>query len=204
MDADPRQAGYRILRAAIPAERLEQLRERFELGVRPSEDWPYPREPGSRLAKLDDDPLVRSTCLLPALLDAVGSLMDGPFRLAVVEGRDPGPGGGGQQLHRDWLEAGATGTVVSGLAFLDDFGPDNGATRLVPGSHLDDDDEAGRDAIVASGAAGDVLLFDARLVHGGSTNVGGRPRRSLHVSYFGDGVPPHPTEIGATWPAGRG
>ncbi len=190
--------GYVLLRGAIPAGWLDALRATFDEGVKPSDQWPVPRGPGWRHSLLDLDPTVQALCRLPALLAAAGSLIGERFFLAQVEGREPLGGGGYQGLHRD-LSAQRPGDTVNALAFLDDYGPHNGATRLVPGSHrlardtpaLQVEDETA--ARQLAGAAGDILVFDADLVHAGSLNPTGARRRSLLIGYFAE--PLHATHL---------
>lgn len=183
--------GYALLRGAIPADWLDELRAAFDAGVRPSRDWPVPRGADWRHAMLDLEPRVQAVCRLPVLLAAVGALMGERFFLAQVEGREPLPGGGHQGLHRDF-SAERPGDTVNALAFFDDFGPGNGATRLVPGSHRPGpgDAEVGPDyedrAIQVSGKAGDILVFDADLVHAGTLHPGGARRRSILIGYFAE------------------
>ncbi|MFZ5635901.1 MAG: phytanoyl-CoA dioxygenase family protein [Pseudomonadota bacterium] len=181
--------GYALLRGAIPGEWLDGLRAAFDAGVRPSEHWPVPRGVGWRHSMLDLDPTVRAVCRLPPLLAAAGALIGERFFLSQVEGREPLQGEGHQGLHRD-LSAERAGDTVNALAFFDDYGPDNGATRLVPGTHRpasrtstsDHDDESR--AMQLSGAAGDVLVFDADLLHAASLNPSGARRRTILIGYF--------------------
>jgi Phytanoyl-CoA dioxygenase (PhyH) len=181
------QDGCILLRGAIPTQWLSQLRAVFDDGVKPYDQWPVPRGADWRHALLDLSPVVQSVCRLSELLAAAGSLIGERFFLAQVEGREPLAGGGQQGLHRD-LSAQRPGDTVLAITFLDDYGPDNGATRIVPGSHRQAEIDV-NDASLAlqiSGSAGDILVFGADLVHAGSINISGARRRSLLISYFAE------------------
>lgn len=179
--------GYALLRRAIPVEWLDELRAAFEAGMKPSDQWPVPRGMDWRHSQVDGDLTVRAVCRLPQMLAVVGELIGERFFLSQVEGREPLAGGGYQQLHRD-LSAQRPGDIVNALAFFDDYGPENGATRIVPGSHrepsFDFSDESR--SVQLSGNAGDILVFDVDLVHAGSLNVVGSRRRSVLISYFSE------------------
>ena len=183
--------GYALLHQAIPAERLGALRDAFDAGVKPSAQWPVPRGPDWRHSLLDLDADVQAVCRLPTLLAVVGALIGERFFIAQVEGREPLLGGGHQGLHRDLSEQ-RPGDTVNALAFFDDYGPGNGATRLVPGTHrtaqsdslVDPNDESR--CVQLSGTAGDILVFDADLLHAGSLNPSGARRRSILIGYFAE------------------
>jgi hypothetical protein len=183
--------GYALLRGAIPADWLDDLRDAFDTGVKPSDRWPVPRGADWRHSLLDLDPKVQAVCRLPEVLAVVGELINERFFLAQVEGREPLAGGGHQRLHRD-LSAQRPGDTVNALAYFDNYGPENGATRIVPGSHrpaqgeppFDSNDESR--SVQLSGSAGDILVFDADLVHAGSRNPTGARRRSILIGYFAE------------------
>jgi len=72
---------------------------------------------------------------------------------------------------------------------LDDFTPANGATRMVPGSHLwrrlppPEMYEAHPEQQLVTGKAGTVVVMNAHMWHGGTANRTGAPRRAMHVYY---------------------
>jgi hypothetical protein len=183
--------GFAILRGAIPPARIPQLIERFEDTIVEPDKWPAPREHNVRHAMLDADDEVRAVCLMPEILATLHHIFRARFFLADVQGRDPRPGGGYQALHRDWPACSARAEMVVALAFLDPFGPANGATRLVPGTHRvpgelsdhADFGEAHPQQISAEGGPGDILVFHGHLVHSGWRNRSGAHRRTLQIGY---------------------
>jgi hypothetical protein len=172
--------GFLLLRGGIPSAWIEPLRAAFEAGFLPSDKWPTPRGLDWRHALVDLDPTAQQVCRLPALLGAVGHLLGGPYFLAQVEGREPVHGGGRQQLHRDAAALDRV-EIVSALAFLDPYGAGNGATCVAAGTHRPG--AVGEAPTVLAGEAGDILVFDANLMHGATRNDTGAPRRSLLMSY---------------------
>jgi ectoine hydroxylase-related dioxygenase (phytanoyl-CoA dioxygenase family) len=179
--------GYLLLRSAIPADWIAPLRAAFEGGELASDKWPVSRGHDWRHALVDLDATVQQVCYLPLLLAATHHILQGAFLLTQVEGREPRPKGGAQLLHRDGAECRNIETV-SVLVFLDPFGPENGATCVVPGSHKGvglaaPSGVAHPDAAVLRGNAGDVLLFGSTLLHCATRNESGAPRRSLLLCY---------------------
>lgn len=73
------------------------------------------------------------------------------------------------------------------LVMLDDFTEENGATRLLPRSHLTpdmaSDADFARGAISVTGAAGDIVLFDSLMVHAAAPNRSQGPRRALTLCF---------------------
>ena len=105
----------------------------------------------------------------------------GSYWMTSAQAIEIGPGSPRQPLHRDlenmypFLEMGPAGPEIS-LNFLiavTDFTEDNGATRVLPGSHLwKDYSDRGQPemTIPAIMKSGDVLCIGGKIVHGGGAN----------------------------------
>lgn len=150
----------------------------------------------ARLANLvDKDPIFEICVTNRRLLAAIDHVLDGDLKLSGLNCRIALPGSGEQELHVDWGEPVLRGSyqACNSIWCIDDFTVDNGATRVVPGSHLlermppqpgDADAEAvARSAVEVTAPAGAVIILNAHVWHCGSLNRTDRPRRALH-SYF--------------------
>jgi ectoine hydroxylase-related dioxygenase (phytanoyl-CoA dioxygenase family) len=73
--------------------------------------------------------------------------------------------------------------VVNTMWAISDFTADNGATRLVPGSHVERDLPAGAETIAAEMEQGSVLVWVGSLYHGGGANTTGAARTGIAVNY---------------------
>ncbi|GAA2755291.1 phytanoyl-CoA dioxygenase family protein [Actinopolymorpha rutila] len=149
-----------------------------------------------RLSDLvNKDPMFEVCFTHPVVLAAIRHVL-GEFRLSSLNSRAALPGQGHQGLHADWgvLQEGQGFQVCNSIWLLDDFTAENGATRVVPGSHrkrgkapadeLGGDPRATHpDEVQLIAPAGTVVVFNSHLWHGGTRNNSDRPRRALH-SYF--------------------
>jgi ectoine hydroxylase-related dioxygenase (phytanoyl-CoA dioxygenase family) len=100
------------------------------------------------------------------------------------------PGEGEQALHRDRFAWGKNipkeiETQLSTIWALTEFSNTNGATRLVPGSHLWDwNRQATPDEICqAEMAPGSVLIFTGSVIHSGGPNNSSHRRIGLNITY---------------------
>jgi ectoine hydroxylase-related dioxygenase (phytanoyl-CoA dioxygenase family) len=130
----------------------------------------------------------------PRLLAATWHVLRRSFALGAVAWRCPRHGLGQQGLHMDWSSQGDPGAfhVVTALWYLDDVTPDNGPTRVVPGSHRlrrrppkDLAEPANRhpQELTVQAGAGSVLVFNGHLWHSGTRNRSGAPRRALQCGF---------------------
>ncbi|MEZ4775029.1 MAG: phytanoyl-CoA dioxygenase family protein [Bacteroidia bacterium] len=162
-------------------------------------DSPYirhPKEAGAdRLADLvNKDPLFDIFYTHPRVLAAVAHVLGEEIKLSSLNYRAAKPGAGLQKLHADWHEAVEPGDykVCNSIWLLDDFSAQNGATRIVPGTHLlpilpqedlEDPLAPHPDELIIHAPAGTVVIFNSHAWHGGTTNTTDKHRRSIH-SYF--------------------
>jgi ectoine hydroxylase-related dioxygenase (phytanoyl-CoA dioxygenase family) len=101
-----------------------------------------------------------------------------------------GPGQEAQPIHEDTqlipLPRPHIPITVNAIWALSDFRHDNGATRIVPGSHkLPSSPEYGKayDTVTATMPAGSVMLFDSALWHGGGANTSDARRFAFSCAY---------------------
>ena len=127
------------------------------------------------------------------LLTTVDYLLQRPFKLHSLNGHDPMKGGGQQGLHADWGGERDQVHVVNSMWMLDDFTSENGATRIVPGSHLDqrrvsdihkDHTAPFPGEVRLVGKAGSVGIFNGNAWHSSSSNTDGTRRRTLHCAFI--------------------
>ncbi len=192
--------GYLILPAALDPASIDALRSRFDELVAQEGDAAgieVSQEAGSdRLANLvDKDPLFDRCWTYPPQLAAVSHVFAGrDFKLHSVNGRSAHPGHGLQALHPDWHEAVQAGDyqVCNSIWMLDAFTEENGATRVVPGSHrwgwvpkeaMADPQDRHADEVLLLGDAGTCVIFNSHSWHGGTTNRSKAPRRALHGAF---------------------
>ncbi len=90
--------------------------------------------------------------------------------------------------HDGTTDAIAPAACCNIMWMLDDFTAENGATRVVPGSHLsgrqpNEKDDA--EAVPACAPAGSAMFIDGRLWHGTGANRSEAPRRGVLTTYCG-------------------
>jgi ectoine hydroxylase-related dioxygenase (phytanoyl-CoA dioxygenase family) len=195
------ESGYLVLEDVMSAEWLEALRRRIaELYDREADraGAEFRQEPGcGRLANLVDKGEVFERVIAdPRILAWVGHVLGPEFKLSSLNARTALPGSDPQPLHADMgAVADERGYWVCNTVWmLDDFTPDNGPLRVVPGSHrwgrlpkdaMGEGDLRGPhpDEVRVTGRAGTVVVMNAHLWHGGHANRTGAPRTAVHAFY---------------------
>lgn len=192
--------GFTIFYDVIAPEHLEQLRAAFEhycavegeragsevgqmTGVRRLADLV---NKGEEFDAIYTNPLV---------LAAAQHVIARGFKLHSLNGHDPLPGSQSQPLHADWGKARddlGVYHVMNSLWMLDDFDEENGATRIVPGSHhwpgrpqeqMEDGRAPHPQEIYITAPAGSVAIFNGHTWHGSTSNRSQRQRRVYHCAF---------------------
>lgn len=192
--------GYVLLPGVMNACLLGRLREQVEqLFVIEGESAgrEFKIEPGARrLANLvNKGDVFREIIVHPIVLPLVTHVLGDSVKLSSLNARSADPHGDAPQpLHCDMSalpdERGAW--VCNTVWMLDDFTEQNGALRVVPGSHrsgrlprdvLADPVADHPQQCIITGAAGSVIVMNAHLWHGGLANRTAGPRRAVHAFY---------------------
>ena len=172
--------GFVVIPDAVPASYLAALQEATAGEIYAG---------GTVRNLLDRDPLFEDLIDGHAGMELLDALMP-DLQLLAMDLRACPPGGGEIGWHADrvlWSEQ--TLTVHTAL-YLHDLTPDNGALRVVPGSHkrpfdLPEDERLALrdDEILVTCPAGTLVVFDDCTWHRTGRNVTERPRRGIFTYY---------------------
>lgn len=169
-------------------------------------------EPGApRLSNLFNKSPAFDRCLQCQPTLAAAHYLLGEIRVYSLNARNPQKGQGQQLLHSDVPRVHAGDwRVVNSMVMLDDMTPDNGPTRVVPGSHrwvpinvpdvnmaevkeiaVTPEDRAIMPTdplaphpkeVRLTGRAGSVAVINGHIWHGGTRNESGASRQVLHLA----------------------
>ncbi len=192
--------GFVVLEDFMSSDLLARIRERvdrlFELeGDAAGSEFRQEEQTG-RLANLvDKGEVFQEAIQLPLLLDHIRLVLGPEFKLSSLNVRSANP-------HSTWVQPlhadnGAIADekgywVCNSVWMLDDVTTENGAIRMVPGSHkwgklpqeaLTDLLASHPGEILLTGGAGTVVIMNAHMWHGGTANRTPAPRRAMHAFY---------------------
>lgn len=213
-----REQGYYRLTSVFDSEQTAELRDFVQEEASKLSDTVDPLNPNRKLYGLyDRNPLLmQRTIGNKALTSALVSLL-GPnivfvknrHNHATINNRQGAPAEG---MHRDILQP-SRGLMTAAI-YLQDSTVDNGATRIVPGSHnlpyvgvpqadgggtwmSEHEEYAGLEeqAVPVPMREGDVLLFNGTLFHGVGYNPSGEMRTSITLGFRSvDELDAHPDD----------
>jgi hypothetical protein len=187
--------GFVVIPGPVPPDRMELLAAAYTAAMASARDEEI--RVGTTTTRLSD--LVNRGAafddlyVFPPLLDACSRVIGQPFKLSSLQARTLRPQTSAQELHVDVPRNSADWPLVGFLVMIDEFRPDNGATRFVPGSHLWQatpaealsDQRAPCDGeVLACDTAGSLIVFNGSVWHGHTANTSNRPRRSIQGAFI--------------------
>jgi hypothetical protein len=192
MDAasELQERGFIVLSGAVPSDRMERLVNAYTAAVasatgddiRIGSTSTRVSDFVNRGAEFDD------LYVFPPLLEACCRVIGRPFKLSSLHARTLRPHVPAGDLHVDVRRDSADWPLLGFILMVDEFRPDNGATRFVPGSHrwsgtpedtLSDPRAEHDGQVLACGHAGSLIVFNGSAWHDHSANRSSDPRRSL-------------------------
>jgi ectoine hydroxylase-related dioxygenase (phytanoyl-CoA dioxygenase family) len=195
--ADLAEHGYCLVEGALPPERVAEVRGRLvELAAqerRDGTDYVYEDGCNQRIwTLLNKGDVFVDLALDPTVSELIIELLGYGYLLSNIDANIAGPGGKPMFLHADqsfvpppWPPY---ALVANAMWMLDDFRADNGATRIVPGSHRKGEGPMPTIADTASvpvvAPAGTVMVFDGRLWHQTGANVTQGELRHGILAYY--------------------
>ncbi len=193
--ASVREQGYAILHDMLDEQELTRLRDELQPyldATHPGED-PFMGYRTKRFgALMARSPQARDMALHPrllALLDELLLPLCARYQINVTDVAHLEPGEKAQVMHRDAsfypFQNPAPLTLCATMWAISDFTRENGATWLVPGSHLW---EEGRvpteeEVVQAQMPAGSMLIYTGTVFHGGGANLSDTMRTGCILHY---------------------
>ncbi|HEX2381144.1 MAG TPA: phytanoyl-CoA dioxygenase family protein [Acidimicrobiales bacterium] len=187
--------GFTVIKDAIEPDAVDALRDdllrlEHDLGIEPARNS-FEGERTWRIYNLlVHGDLYERIPVHPNVLPVVEGVLDRGCLVSSLSSIAIGPGESAQPIHADDqlipLPKPHPPTVCNTMWALTDFTDENGATRVVPGSHLlDHSPNYGQDypSVPAEMAKGSVLVWHGSLWHGGGANRTGERRVGIAMNY---------------------
>ena len=208
LQADLDAHGYCLVADAISPTDRTVLREKFErqweAEARIGRGLPSPTGVHAVCNLLNKGEIYQKTVLQPVVDDLIEYLLGDGFLISNICGLQIVPGSKAQGLHMDQFLFGVPATfalVANAFFMIDEFTEENGATRVVPGSHRWSPEQvasvyeglgvAGNGvgenpagSIPATAPAGTCMVFEGRLVHGAGKSLSADRTRLAVSSYY--------------------
>ena len=187
--------GFVVLPGAVASDRVERLAHAYNAAMASATiDDVKIGDTSTRLSDfVNRGAEFDALYIFPPLLEACFLVISRPFKLSSLHARTVRPCTPAQDLHVDVQCGSADWPLLGFILMVDEFRPDNGATRFVPGSHrwpgtpadsISDLRCKHPGQVLACGDAGSLLVFNGSAWHGHAANTSGGPRRSIYGAFI--------------------
>ena len=208
--------GYVNLGPLLNEDQLQRMRDRYdaaivEEGASAADKTGIGRVTDTVVKPMNRDGLLDIIFMHPRLLAVVRHVLGVHLKHIGSNYHCAMPGYGHQGIHADFVW-GVKGEpqVANAVWLIDEFTEENGATRVVPGSHRlgihpsgDLVNGAPRELnapvegeVKVTGSAGSCLVYNAHVWHSGTQNCTNKLRRAQHA-FFGRSTRPSSTDVPA-------
>jgi len=187
--------GYCVLENVVDADLLDAIQEGVARAARDRDTRPADNDFEGRATNRVYNLLAYGAPFdaIPAhdaVLPVVESVLDPGCLISSLSSIEIGPGESSQPIHADdqviALPRPHPAVVCNTMWAISDFSEENGATRIVPGSHkADHAPEYGAefDSVPAEMSRGSVLVWNGSLWHGGGANRTDAARLGIAMNY---------------------
>jgi ectoine hydroxylase-related dioxygenase (phytanoyl-CoA dioxygenase family) len=193
-DSQLRESGFIVIPGPVPPEEITSFAQVYDLAVASANarDVTVGRTSTRVVDFVNRGAAFDSLYIFAPLLDACCRVIRQAFKLSVLHARTLKPKVPAGDLHVDFWHDAEGFPMIGFILMIDDFRPDNGATRFVPGSHvwptLPEETLRERTAddaqVLACGPAGSLIVYNGAVWHGHSANLSDTPRRSIQGAYI--------------------
>jgi ectoine hydroxylase-related dioxygenase (phytanoyl-CoA dioxygenase family) len=200
-EKDLRDTGVCLLEQALSLEQLERVRQAL---YRAAEDdrargrekkfnFDYAHDDSNQRVwnLLSRDPVFSDLVEHPAALHLLRTFLGWPLLLSNISANITGPGGGEMVLHADQIYMPEPWSGIQGINVgwcVDRFADENGATRIVPGSHLlnrmPTDKELASDTVALEAPPGTMVVMEGRVWHKTGNNRTENERRAAIFGFY--------------------
>ena len=182
--------GFLALEGVVEPQHVAAMRTRLEELL---ESTPQDHAGTLIAGGLIDENVFDAAWRQPRVLAGVQRVLGDDLRLLEVFSRGLRPGHGRQALHADWGGQGLAGVwyACHAICALVDFTPENGATRVVPGSHRNpwmmkghpDPRKPHPAERRLTGPAGTVFILNIHCAHSAVHNASQEPRLAIFANF---------------------
>jgi ectoine hydroxylase-related dioxygenase (phytanoyl-CoA dioxygenase family) len=186
--------GFVVMRGPIASDDVPRVQDAYDRAVATADAADVRISSSTRVTDfVNRGPEFDSIYVYPPLLAACCLVIGEPFKLSGTRARTLEPGAPCESLHIDAKHRADGWPLVGFILMIDAFDAENGATRFVPGTHLQPCEPGAamaernyvhHEQVLACAPAGSIIIFNGSTWHGHTANRSQRRRRSVQGHFI--------------------